>query len=84
MRKIVFLCLTVLLAVTGCEKKTVIDCRDLAKTVTDKALTIIDRGHYTGSCLYVGMAELGDERLLPIIDGLVSGKISAAGGSLIN
>lgn len=84
MRKIVFLCLTALLAVIGCEKKTVIDCRDLAKTVTDKALTIIDRGHYTGSCLYVGMAELEDERLLPIIDGLVSGKISAAGGSLIN
>ena len=84
MRKLFILLSVILLAAAGCEKGTVIDCRDMAKTVTDKALTIIDRGHYTGSCLYVGMAELGDERLFPIIDGLVSGEISAAAGSLIN
>ncbi len=72
------------LAATACGEKTVINTRDLAETVTDKALTVIDRGHYTGSCLYIGMAELGDERVLNIIDGLCEGRISAQGGSLIS
>lgn len=70
-------------AALACREKTVIDCRQLAATVTDKALTFIDRGHYTGSCLYAGMADLEDPRVVEIVSDLVSGKTSAAGGSLI-
>ena len=82
MRRIVVLLL--LIIATACGKKESVDCFDLAKTVTTKALTLIDTGHYTGMCLYVGMAELGDRRLDGIIDDLVSGRISAKGGSLIS
>jgi len=66
------------------EKGAVIDCRDLATTVTDKALTIIDRGHYTGICLYSGMADMEDWRVLDIIDDLCAGRVSAQGGSMIS
>ena len=94
MRKFFGLLLAAVLLPAACcrEKGNVVDCHRMAVTVTDKALTIIDRGHYTGACLYSGMADLvlqcGDkaeeEKLLGIIDGLVSGDISAAGGSLIS
>ena len=94
MRKFFVLLLAAVLLPAACcrEKGNVVDCHRMAVTVTDKALTIIDRGHYTGACLYSGMADLvlqcGDkaeeEKLLGIIDGLVSGDISAAGGSLIS
>ena len=74
------------------QEKTVVNCHDMAVKVTDKALMFIDRGHYTGACLYSGMADMvtlcgekaDEEKLLSIIDGLVSGDISAAGGSLIS
>lgn len=81
-RKIIFL--FALIIAVSCEREINVNCRDLATTVTTKALSLIDTGHYTGMCLYSGMADLGDERLDDIINDLVSGKISTKGGSLIS
>ena len=75
-----------------CGSKTIVDCHQMAVTVSDRALEVIDRGHYTGACLYSGMADIvtlcGDkaeeEKLLDILHGLTSGEISAGGGSFIN
>lgn len=83
MRK-TLLFITICVAAVSCTKKTVIDCHEMATVVIDKALTVIDRGHYTGMCLYSGMADLGDERLDEIVDDLISGKVSAQGGSLLS
>ena len=82
LRKLIFL--IVITIIVSCGKKNIVDCRELATTVTTKALSLIDTGHYTGMCLYAGMADLADERLNDIINDLVSGKISAKGGSLIS
>ena len=73
MRITVFLA-AVLLLLPACRNKTVVDTRELASTVTDKACTIIHPGHYTGTCLYCGLADLEDPRLLPILQDLVDGK----------
>ena len=64
----------------------------MAVTVADKALEVIEKGHYTGTCLYSGMADIvtlcGDKteeaRLMDILYDLASGEISAGGGSFIN
>lgn len=82
MRKKLLLITLFLPILFSCGKKIVVDCHQMATKVTDKALSIIDRGHYTGICLYSGMADLEDPRLSGIIDDLVSGRISAAGGSI--
>lgn len=84
MHKSCVLFVFIFLLVAGCQKGTVVDCRELATRVTDKALTIIDRGHYTGICLYSGMADMGDERVLGVIDDLCTERISAQGGSMIS
>ena len=84
-KRLVAIIVFILPAVTSCrENETVVDCRDLATTITDRALTIIDRGHYTGICLYSGMADMGDLRVLGIIDDLREGRVSAQGGSIIS
>lgn len=80
MRKLLFLTLLLLLA--ACQNKTVVDTRDMAAKVTDKAFTIIHPGHYTGTCLYVGMADLEDPRLLPILEDLASGKTKVGWASV--
>ena len=87
-----FLILTCILLSACGSKKTVVDCHKMAVTVSDKALELLERGHYTGTCLYSGMADLivycndkGEEaKLLPILEDLSAGNISAKGGSLIN
>ena len=87
-----FLILTCILLSACCAKKTVVDCHKMAVTVSDKALELIERGHYTGACLYSGMADLivscndkdEEAKLLPILEDLAAGNISAEGGSLIN
>lgn len=71
------------LSLCSCKQKTVVNCHDLAVTVSDKALGIIDLGHYMGTCLYSGMADIvvecgqkaDEEKLLGIIDGLATGEI---------
>ncbi len=91
MRKILLFVL-MSLSLAGCKcEKTVVNCHDMAVTVTNKALETLPLGHYAGVCLYSGMADVvlacGDtqmeQRLTGIIDKLVSGEIDASGGSFI-
>ena len=78
--------MTVLLAaltLCGCGQKTVVNSHDMAMTVAGQGLTKFDLGHYTGTCLYSGMADIvvqcgkkaDEEKLLAIIDGLATGQI---------
>lgn len=90
MRRLLILGFIMLCSCSG--EKTVVDCHKMAVTVADKALEVIEKGHYTGTCLYSGMADIvtlcGDKteeaRLMDILYDLASGEISAGGGSFIN
>lgn len=83
MNKLLFGVITVL-AICGCGPRTVVNCHDLAMTVADNGLGRFDLGHYTGTCLYSGMADIvvgcrqkaDEDKLMSIIDGLATGDIS--------
>ena len=85
MKKIIAIALAAVLPLLANAQKTTVDIHDLAVKVSEKGLSGIDLGHYVGTCLYHGMADLaiasGDpadmERVMKIMRGFVSGEIKA-------
>lgn len=85
MRKVLVIALAALFPLMANAQKTTVDIHDIAVKVSEKGLDGMDLGHYMGTCLYHGMADLaiasGDpadmERVMKIMRGFVSGEIQA-------
>lgn len=93
MKKFLFLIASACILISGCGKKTYeTDLREVAVSVMEKGLSQTDLGHYMGTCLYHGMADLalatGDkadmDRVMDILGRINSGEINVHYTSFID
>lgn len=76
----------------GCARENVVNVHEVAVTVSEKGLSRTDLGHYMGTCLYHGMADLalasGEksdmDRVMNIMGKIASGEIPITYGAFID